>query len=138
MKRYLLTELGAGQWQLVDTELDITITFDEHQFNETQKLAIGNKLTGQALVTELPKALSAMGDWMAMHHYSVAMPTPVHELRCDEDTGEVSLIRHKSPRFEVRLLDDGVTAWEYGQALAKASAWLKRLYEDRANDKGED
>jgi hypothetical protein len=59
-------------------------------------------------------------------HYSVALPTPVHEIRHAEDGSSTMIIRHKYPRFTVTV-DDECNAVELGTALKKAGEYIRHL-----------
>lgn len=62
------SEEHDNHWLLVDKVNNVVITFEEHNFNDKQKVTILNdSLTSDA--TELARILREMGDF-AVKHYS--------------------------------------------------------------------
>lgn len=78
-ERYQLepSQLKEGWWVLTDTENLVVITFEEHKFNETQKIT---KLEGDENYTSMNDVMAQvriireMSDWLAINHYKIAMP----------------------------------------------------------------
>lgn len=60
-------------WVLTDTEKKIMIEFEQHKFNETQKVSfLDDTMTIDA--KELASIMSQMGDWMFANAYYIGMP----------------------------------------------------------------
>ena len=91
-----------GWWVLTDTENLVVIRFEQHKFNETQKVSVLEEedfmsLPGSPAV-RMATVMREMGDWMYRHHYSIALPVPVYEWKECEDSGDMFLLRNKYPR----------------------------------------
>lgn len=70
------SQLKEGWWVLTDTENLVVITFEEHKFNETQKIT---KLEGDdnyksmSDVMAQVRIIREMSDWLAINHYKIVM-----------------------------------------------------------------
>ena len=99
-----------GWWVLTDVDSLVVIQFEEHRFNETQKVTIleDSKFNGSPdyVSNELARVLASMGDYMYSHWYSIAMPMPTFELREDDEGERLLLIRNKFPKFTIEIQDD--------------------------------
>lgn len=64
-----------GWWVLTDTENMIVVTFEEHKFNETQKVTLldGNDVASMDEAMKRVRALREMADWLSINHYNIAM-----------------------------------------------------------------
>lgn len=64
-------------WVLTDTDNLVVLKFEEHKFNETQKISIleeselANKPNAASIMATI---MREMGDYMASFHYCIAMP----------------------------------------------------------------
>lgn len=126
-----------GCWILTDLQNGVVIRFEEHRFNETQHITLledsplsGYNSAGEA-ANGLARILREMADYMADYWYSIAMPTPVFELR-NTDDGRLFLLRNKYPKFRIEIEDD-VTKEKLAKALRNASEFLLKRA-DRHND----
>ena len=129
-KRYLLqpSQDLPNWWVLTDIIEGVVVRFEEHRFNETQRISIldeSNLQHDPDAANKIAHILREMTDWILRYHYSVAMPTPVYELQEDEDTGRLSVIRHKPPRLHIQVLDDNVTPSRLASLLRKCVMWLR-------------
>lgn len=134
-KRYILQQSRdlPNWWVLTDIIEGVVIRFEEHRFNETQRVTIldeSNLQHDHDAANKVARILREMTDWMLRYHYSVAMPTPVYELQEDEDTGRLSIIRNKPPRLRIEILDDADNA-HLASALRKCAEWLTKGREFR-------
>lgn len=102
----------------------ITCIFREHEFNETQRFDAGQLPVDPIKISE---AMTELGDWVATHHYSEAMPMPVYELRLSEDDTRMQLIRHKKPTFVVDTEPMDVS--ELIKVLSKGVEYLRKRIE---------
>ena len=96
-------------WVLTDTENLIVCKFEEHKFNETQRVYVleDSEFTSDTnCANKLAHIMSEMGDYMFSHWYSIALPTPVFEFRQDDKNDRLLLIRNKFPRFTIEMQDD--------------------------------
>ena len=121
----------SGWWVLTDTENLVVIKFEEHKYNETQKVYLlkeSEMISSPDIETKLARIMREMGEYMSTHWYSIAMPTPVYELRLDEETDRLLLLRNKHPRFTLEV-EDGCTHKQLADALRKASEFLRKKAE---------
>ncbi len=117
-----------GWWVLTDTENLVVIRFQEHQFNDTQKVIVldeSSLLKDSDYANKLANIMSEMGDYMFTHWYSIAMPTPVFEFRQDDENDLMILIRNKFPQFTVEIQDD-CDMKQLSDALKACSEFLKK------------
>lgn len=120
-----------GWWVLTDTKNLVVIKFEEHKYNETQKVYLlkeSEMISSPDIETKLARIMREMGEYMYTHWYSIAMPTPVYELRQDDETDRLLLIRNKHPRFTLEV-EDGCTHKQLANALRKASEFLRKKAE---------
>ena len=118
----------SGWWVLTDTENLVVVRFEEHKFNETQKVTVLEDsifADKDDCAQELARVMSEMGNYMFKHWYSVAMPTPVFEFREDEENDRILLLRNKFPKLVVEIQDD-CDAKQLSDALRAASECVKR------------
>lgn len=120
-----------GWWVLTDTKNLVVIKFEEHKYNETQKVYLlkeSEMISSPDIETKLARIMREMGEYMYTHWYSIAMPTPVYELRQDEESDRLLLLRNKHPRFTLEV-EDGCTHKQLADALRKASEFLRKKAE---------
>ena len=62
-------------WVLTDTENMIVVRFEEHRFNETQKVTLlnGDNVASMDEAMARVRALREMADWLSINHYNIAM-----------------------------------------------------------------
>lgn len=130
MSRYKLERsTHPDWWVLTDMDALVVIQFEEHRFNETQKVTIleDSKFNGnpEYVASELARVLAAMGDYMYSHWYSIAMPTPTFELREDDEGKRLLLIRNKFPKFTIEI-QDTCDKNELSGALRAASEYIRK------------
>lgn len=102
-------------WQCLDRKKGILITFEEHQFNETQQIAFLGKDTPDAL--SIAKDLREAADWLRENHYDKAMPTP--------DSVDV---RHRiGARISELRREKGMTQMQLAQAAGLQRVTVARI-----------
>lgn len=126
MNRYQLQQSAQqqGWWVLTDKENGIVCRFHEHEFNETQKMTFLEDIKNPD-ASQIARLMREMGDWLATHHYNIAMPVVTYCIQQTEDDEQQFLERGKYPRFRV-IIDDECTAHELAVALHKASEYLHK------------
>ena len=118
-------------WVLTDTDNLVVIRFKEHEYNETQKVTVledSELLKRPNCAKELAQIMAEMGDYMFLHWYSIAMPTPVFELRLDDEQDRLLLIRNKFPKFTVEI-QDSASSKQLSDALKAAGEFIKKRSE---------
>lgn len=113
-----------GWWVLADTENNIVIRWQEHHFNDTQKVSVLNdtEITDHT-ATELARILREMGDYIARHHGGIAFDTPFG-LEYSEDEQELYLCRYKHPRWRMQIQEEQVWNIDLANSLKKAAEFL--------------
>lgn len=116
-------------WVLTDIKNGVVIRFEEHRFNETAKITLleddplsGHSSPGEA-ANDVAKILREMGDYLATHWYSIAMPTPTFEFR-ETDEGRLFLLRNKSPKFSLEITED-TNNEQLAKALSDAAKFVR-------------
>lgn len=120
-----------GWWVLTDTKNLVVIKFEEHKYNETQKVYLlkeSEMISSPDIEAKLARIMREIGEYMYTHWYSIAMPTPVYELRQDDESDRLLLLRNKHPRFTLEV-EDGCTHKQLADALRKASEFLRKKAE---------
>lgn len=67
MSRYSILKLNNGKWLCADARTGITVSWENHQFNQTQKATVNDNT--KLDVTKLAQAMREMSDYLAMYHY---------------------------------------------------------------------
>lgn len=117
-----------GWWVLTDTENLVVIRFQEHQFNDTQKVTVLDEsalLQHSDCANKLAHIMSQMAHYMFSHWYSIAMPTPVFEFRMDDENSRLFLIRNKFPKFSLEV-EDICHAKQLADSLKAAGEFVKK------------
>ena len=122
-----------GWWVLTDTENLIVCKFEEHDYNDTQRISVleDSKFIGDPdCANKLTSIMAEMGDYMFSHWYSIAFPVPMFEFREDDENDRLLLIRNKFPKFTIEIQDD-CNLKQLSDALKAGSEFVKRY--DRIN-----
>ena len=125
MGKYIIQKSSTQPkgWVLTDTENKVVITFQDGQFNESQKVTLLEDSTATA--EELAHVVGAMGEWAARHHGSKCF-SHVYGYEKSEDEATTYLYRKKFPRWRLELQEDRVTAESLASSLRKAAEFLTK------------
>lgn len=127
-KRFnLRTEPDYGWYRVTDTESGISIRFKQYEFNETQEVSVPDVFPADPEL--ISRAMQEIGNWLFRHHYSVIFPPGKYELKFDEDTERITVIRHVPPRFILTFEDDcslSKAIQKVKGAAAFMRAWMNR------------
>lgn len=126
MTKFLLnpSESTSGWWILSAPEYGLTIRFREHEFNETQEVSLNDQSIAKELGAEgVATLMREAGDYLFTHAYSVAMPTPVYELRVTGD--DIYILRNTPPKLKIKI-EDNCTNKELVEALTKAAEFIRK------------
>lgn len=123
-----------GWWVVTDLANLIVIKFKEHEFNDTQQCSVidenlvsqNAKKEGADIANFMAAAMNGMAEFLTIHYYSIAMPTPTYEYREDLETGKTLVIRHKSPKFIV-VVEDKCDLYKLGEVLKKGGEFLRHM-----------
>lgn len=127
MKRFELKKEIGDTWTLTDTVSGISLRFKEHELNETQQVSIPESFPADPV--RASRIMQAMGEYMFTYHYSIAFPVPKFEIRPDEETGRLTVIRHTPPRFKI-IFEDECDLRKAVQKVKAAAAFMQG-YEHR-------
>ena len=118
-----------GWYVLTDTENMIVYKFQEHRFNETQRVTfLDETIHNRREAHEIARMLREAGDYLFSHWYSIAMPTPVFEFRQDDENDRLLILRNKFPRLEIEIKDK-CDMKQLSDALKKAGELLRKRKE---------
>lgn len=125
MGKYIIQKSSTQPkgWVLTDTENKVVITFQDGQFNESQKVTLLEDSTATA--EELARIVGAMGEWAARHHGSKCF-NHVYGYETSEDEATTYLYRKKFPRWRLELQEERVTAESLAPSLRKAAEFLTK------------
>lgn len=129
MKRFELKKDAGDTWILTDTVSGISLRFKEHELNETQQVSTPESFPADPV--RASRIMQAMGEYMFTYHYSIAFPVPKFEIRPDEETGKLTVIRHTPPRFKI-IFEDECDLRKAVQKVKAAAAFMQG-YEHRRN-----
>ena len=130
MNKYKLTKSSErpGWWVLADTVNNIVIQFEEHLYNETQKISVLDDLNvTENTAADMARVMREMGDYMVRHHIGIAMNV-AYGLEYSEDDTELYLCRYKSPRWRMLIQEDEVDGMKLAVSLKKAAEFLTIRY----------
>lgn len=126
-RRYILQHSTARPdgWVLTDTVNGVVITFDEHRFNETQKVTfLADDPSKGHNAQNIAHILQEMGQWVAEHHGSVAFDE-VYGIEIPEEGQKLFFCRNRHPRWRMEI-QDHVTGDTLTDSLKKAIEWLRK------------
>lgn len=81
--------------------------------------------------------MRSMGEYMFTYHYSIAFPVPKFEIKPDEETGKLTVIRHTPPRFKI-IFEDEYDLRKAVQKVKAAAAFMQGYEHRRRALLGED
>lgn len=124
MGKYIIQKSSTQPkgWVLTDTENKVVITFQDGQFNESQKVTLLEDC--MVTVDELARIVGAMGEWAARHHGSKCFNQP-YGIEYSEDNTKCFLYRKKSPQWRLEIMDN-VDKVHLADSLRKAAEWLTK------------
>lgn len=122
-KRFdLKQEPENGWWKIIDTVSEISIRFKEHEFNDTQSVNVPDNFPADP--QRIARIMQEMGDWLFLHHYSVIFHPGKYEMRFDEDSERIIIIRHAHPKFRI-VFEDDCTLSKAIQKVKGAAAFMQ-------------
>lgn len=135
IKRFELKNDAGDIWVLTDTVSGISLRFKEHELNETQQVSIPESFPADPV--RASRIMQAMGEYMFTYHYSIAFPVPKFEIRPDEETGKLTVIRHTPPKFKI-IFEDECDLRKAVQKVKAAAAFMQGYEHRRRAMLGED
>lgn len=115
-------------WVLADTKNNIVIRWQEHHFNDTQKVSVldDTEIT-EHTANDLARIMREMGDYVARHHGGIAFDTPFGFEYSEDDT-ELFFCRYKSPRWRMQIQENEIGIRALTNSLRKAAEFLTKKY----------
>lgn len=115
-------------WVLADTENNIVIRWEEHRFNDTQKVSVlDDREITEHTATDLARIMQEMGDYIARHHGGIAFDAPFGFEYSEDDT-ELYLCRYKSPRWRMLIQEDIIDTKMLADSLRKSAEFLTKKF----------
>lgn len=124
MSKYIIQKSGTlpNGWVLTDKENGIVVTFEDGEFNETQKVTPLEDVSHTS--QELARIMRELGEWVVRHHGSKCFKHP-YGIEYSEDDSTCFLYRRKSPRWRLEI-QDNVDKNNLASSLKKAAEWLTK------------
>ena len=124
MKNYIIQKSSTlpNGWVLTDKENGIVVTFEDGEFNETQKVTPLEDVNHTP--QEFARIMRELGEWVVRHHSSKCFKQP-YGIEYSEDDSTCFLYRRKSPRWRLEIQDD-VDKNNLASSLKKAAEWLTK------------
>lgn len=124
MKNYIIQKSSTlpNGWVLTDKENGIVVTFEDGEFNETQKVTPLEDVNHTP--QELARIMRELGEWVVRHHSSKCFKQP-YGIEYSEDDSTCFLYRRKSPRWRLEI-QDNVDKNNLASSLKKAAEWLTK------------
>lgn len=124
MKNYIIQKSSTlpNGWVLTDKENGIVVTFEDGEFNETQKVTPLEDTSHTP--QELARIMQELGEWVVRHHSSKCFKQP-YGIEYSEDDSTCFLYRRKSPRWRLEI-QDNVDKNNLASSLKKAAEWLTK------------
>ena len=124
MSKYIIQKSStlSNGWVLTDKENGIVVTFEDGEFNETQKVTPLEDVNHTP--QELARIMQELGEWVVRHHGSKCFKQP-YGIEYSEDDSTCFLYRRKSPRWRLEI-QDNVDKNNLASSLKKAAEWLTK------------
>lgn len=124
MKNYIIQKSSTlpNGWVLTDKENGIVVTFEDGEFNETQKVTPLEDVNHTP--QELARIMQELGELVVRHHGSKCFKQP-YGIEYSEDDSTCFLYRRKSPRWRLEI-QDSVDKNNLAGSLKKAAEWLTK------------
>lgn len=125
--KYLIQKSSTkpNGWVLTDKENGVVVTFEDGDFNTTQKVTMLDDT--RLAPSQLARIMRELGEWAAKHHGSKCFSQP-YGIEYSEDDTKMYLYRRKFPKWRLEIQDD-VDKKNLADSLRKAAEWLtKRQY----------
>ena len=124
MMKYIIQKSSTkpNGWVLTDKENGVVVTFEDGDFNGTQKVTMldDTRLTPP----QLARIMRELGEWAARHHGSKCFSRP-YGIEYSEDDTKMYLYRRKCPKWRLEIMDN-VDKAHLADSLRKAAEWLAK------------
>lgn len=121
MNKYIIQQsTQPNRWVLTDKCNGIVVTFEDGNYNETQKVTLLDDT--HLTANELAKVMRELAEWAVRHHGSKCFNQP-YGIEYSEDDTKMYLYRRKSPKWRLEIMDN-VDKTHLADSLRKAVEWL--------------
>lgn len=124
MNKYIIQQSSthSNKWVLTDTKNGVVVTFEDGNYNETQKVTMldDTRLTANELAT----VMQELGEWAVRHHSSKCFSQP-YGIEYSEDDTKCYLYRRKFPKWRLEI-QNNVDKVHLADSLRKAAEWLMK------------
>ncbi|WP_315319823.1 DNA breaking-rejoining protein [Prevotella aurantiaca] len=125
MNEYIIQKsIRPNKWVLTDKENGVIITFEEGNFNNSQKVTMLEDAPKLSPI-DLARIVRKLGEWGARHHGSKLFKN-VYGFEYSEDNKHLYLYRKNPPRWRMELENDVEDTRKLASTLNKAAEFLTK------------
>lgn len=125
MNEYIIQKsIHPNKWVLTDKENGVIITFEEGNFNNSQKVTMLEDAPKLSPI-DLARIVRKLGEWGARHHGSKLFKN-VYGFEYSEDNKHLYLYRKNPPRWRMELENDVEDTRKLASTLNKAAEFLTK------------
>ena len=125
MNEYIIQKsIHPNKWVLTDKENGVIITFEEGNFNNSQKVTMLEDAPKLSPI-DLARIVRKLGEWGARHHGSKLFKN-VYGFEYSEDNKHLYLYRKNPPRWRMELENDVEDTRKLASTLNKAAEILTK------------
>ena len=124
MSKYVIQKsiTRPNGWVLTDKEHEIVVTFDDGEFNDTQKVTLLNNVHYTA--NEIAHIMQELGEW-AVRHCGSKCFKQAYGFEYSEDDSTCCIYSRESPQWRLEIKDN-VNKEHLASSLKKAAEWLTK------------
>jgi hypothetical protein len=126
MNKYIIQKsTHPNKWVLTDKENGVIITFEEGDFNNSQKVTMLEDAPKLSPI-DLARIMRKLGEWGARHHGSKLFKN-VYGFEYSEDNKHLYLYRKNPPRWRMELENGIEDKRKLASTLNKAAEYITKI-----------
>lgn len=126
MNKYIIQKsTHPNKWVLTDKENGVIITFEEGDFNNSQKVTMLEDAPKLSPI-DLARIMRKLGEWGARHHGSKLFKN-VYGFEYSEDDKHLYLYRKNPPRWRMELENGIEDKRKLASTLNKAAEYITKI-----------
>lgn len=126
MNKYIIQKsTHPNKWVLTDKENGVIITFEEGNFNNSQKVTMLEDAPKLSPI-DLARIMRKLGEWGARHHGSKLFKN-VYGFEYSEDDKHLYLYRKNPPRWRMELENGVEDKRKLASTLNKAAEYITKI-----------
>lgn len=126
MNKYIIQKsTHPNKWVLTDKENGVIITFEEGNFNNSQKVTMLEDAPKLSPI-DLARIMRKLGEWGARHHGSKLFKN-VYGFEYSEDDKHLYLYRKNPPRWRMELENGIEDKRKLASTLNKAAEYITKI-----------